>query len=154
MKSIVLVKKPYADIILTDKIFYINIYHKSGILLYSYRFEQLRKSEIDSEVWGNILIGINHILSEFIDSEDQINILRTKNAEIIVNYNNAYSFAILAITNKKSAYLRKLIEKFEELFIKEYKEELKEIQDINKIINVSEFRKTNEIIEDLFEIYL
>ncbi|MEJ2251318.1 MAG: hypothetical protein P8Y70_02270 [Candidatus Lokiarchaeota archaeon] len=154
IKCILLLKKPYADYILTDKIYYINIYHKSGILLYSYKFEQVKKPEIASEIWGNILIGINHILSEFIDSKGQINLLKTKNAEIIVNYNNKYSFAVLAITNKKSLYLEKSIEKFEDKFAQEYQRELTEIQDINKIINVSEFRKTNEIIEDVFNIFL
>jgi predicted house-cleaning noncanonical NTP pyrophosphatase (MazG superfamily) len=154
MKFFTLWKKPHADNILTDKIYYINIYHKSGVLLFSYKFKQIKKVEIASEVWGNILIGINHILSEFIDTKGQINLLKTKNAEIIVNYNEQYSFAILAITNKKSRFLEKLLKNLEERLTEEYREELKEIKDINKIINVSEFRRVNEIIEDVFDIYL
>jgi predicted house-cleaning noncanonical NTP pyrophosphatase (MazG superfamily) len=154
MKFFTLWKKPHADNILTDKIYYINIYHKSGVLLFSYKFKQIKKVEIASEVWGNILIGINHILSEFIDTKGQINLLKTKNAEIIVNYNEQYSFAILAITNKKSRFLEKLLKNLEKRLTEEYREELKDIKDINKIINVSEFRRVNEIIEDVFDIYL
>jgi hypothetical protein len=35
-----------------------------------------------------------------------------------------------------------------------YKNDLLEIQDLNKIINVSEFKDTKEIIEKNFKIYL
>ena len=39
-------------------------------------------------------------------------------------------------------------------FRKKYKEELLEIQDLNKLINVSEFTETKELIEKEFQIYL
>jgi len=150
---ITLIKRPEMFQVLTNKVYFLNIYHKSGILLYSYKFE---KGGImaDSATWGNILIGINHILSEFIDSRDKIDMLQTKNAKIIVNYDNDYGFAILVITNQINEILGKFMEKFTNDFKERYKNELLEIQDLNKIINVSEFEDTKEIIEQNFKIYL
>ncbi|MFX1259939.1 MAG: hypothetical protein ACFFAN_18980 [Promethearchaeota archaeon] len=150
---IILIKKPDIFFILTNKIYNLNIYHKSGILLYSHKFE---KAEIvnDSAIWGNILIGINHILSEFIDKKDQIDVMQTKNADIVVNYNNEYGFAVLVITNKKNELLKNLMENFMNDFKERYKSELKDIQDLNKIINVSKFEDTKEIIEQNFKLFL
>jgi hypothetical protein len=137
---------------LTNKIYYINIYHKSGILLYSYHFKK-SQNEIDSTIWGKILIGLNHILSEFVDKQNQIDVLQTKNTEIIVDYDE-YGFAVVLITNKKNAILQKLLRQFTIEFRNKYKEELLEIQDLNKLINVSEFTEIKELIEKGFQLYL
>ena len=147
-----LLKKPEMFFELTNNIYYINIYHKSGILLYSYHFSQSR-DEIDSAIWGKILIGLNHILSEFVDKQNQIDVLQTKNTDIIVNYDE-FGFAVVLITNKKSTILQKLMKQFTLKFRNKYKEELLEIQDLNKLINVSEFTETKELIEKEFQVYL
>jgi hypothetical protein len=147
-----LIKKPDVLLELTSKIYYINIYHKSGVLLYSYKFGT-SENEIDSTVWGNILIGINHILSEFVDSKDQIEVLQTEASDIIVNYDSS-GFAVMLITNRKNTILKKLIDNFTNDFRNKYKNELTEIQDLNKLINVSEFKETKEIIEKSFQGYL
>jgi hypothetical protein len=102
-----LVKKPEMFLEMTNKIFYINIYHKSGILLYSYHFKNSQE-EIDSAIWGKILIGLNHILSEFVDQQDQIDVLQTRNTDIIVNYDD-FGFAVVLITNKKNFILQNLM---------------------------------------------
>ncbi|MFX0105030.1 MAG: hypothetical protein ACFE75_06035 [Candidatus Hodarchaeota archaeon] len=148
----ILVKKPEMFLELTNKIYYINIYHKSGILLYSYKF-RTTNNEIDSAVWGNILIGINHILSEFIDKKDHIEVLQTDNSDIIVNYDEI-GFAVVLITNRKNAILKKMMNNFAEEFRNKYKNELSEIQDLNKLINVSEFKQTKDIVEKNFQMYL
>ena len=148
----ILVKKPEIFSELTNKIYYINIYHKSGILLFSYNFKT-GNNEVDSTIWGNILIGINHILSEFVDTKDQIEVLQTKNSDIIVNYDN-FGFAVVLITNRKNAILKKLMDNFSEEFRDKFKNELTEILDLNKLINVSEFKETKEIIEKNFQMYL
>lgn len=150
---IMLIKKPEMFLALTNKIYSLNIYHKSGILLFSYEFENVKELN-DSPTWGNILIGINHILSEFIDKKDQIEVIETKSTKIVVNYNNEYGFAVLVITNQKNAILANYMENFMNGFKNRYKNELIEIQDLNKIINVSEFEDTKEIIEENFKIYL
>ncbi|MFW9872888.1 MAG: hypothetical protein ACFFG0_07285, partial [Candidatus Thorarchaeota archaeon] len=122
-----LLKKPEMFLELTNKIFYLNIYHKSGILLYSYQFKP-SQNETDSSIWGNILIGLNHILSEFVDIEDQIDVLQTRSSDIIVNYDDL-GFAVVLITNRKNAILEKLMEKFTFDFKNKYKNELLEIKD-------------------------
>lgn len=147
-----LVKKPGTFLELTNKIYSINIYHKSGILLYSYKFEPI-SNESDSAIWGNILIGINHILSEFIDTKDQIEVLQTDNSDIIVNYDEL-GFAVVLITNHQNPILKKLMNNFAQDFRLKYKNELTEIQDLNKLINVSEFNETKSIIERNFHMYL
>jgi len=151
--SIMIMKKPEMFLVLTNKIYYLNIYHKSGILLYSYKFES-EETLMDSSIWGNILIGINHILSEFIDKKDQIDVMRTKMTDIIVNYNNELGFAVLVITNKKNEILENLMETFMIDFENRYEAELNMIQDLNKIINVSDFEDVKEIVEKNFAIYL
>ncbi|MFO7969188.1 MAG: hypothetical protein R6U15_03620 [Candidatus Izemoplasmatales bacterium] len=145
---------PKLFLALTNKIFFINIYHKTGVLLYSYKFEKSIPQENDSSIWGNILIGLNHILSEFINKEDQIDVLQTKNAEIVVNYNNDLGFAVLAITNQTNSFINQCLENLTQKFKEKYQNELNEIEDINKIINVSEFEETNKIIEEYFKIFI
>jgi len=147
-----LLKKPEMFLELTNKIYYINIYHKSGILLYSYKFSK-SPNELDAAIWGNILIGINHILSEFVDKRNQIDVLQTNNTDIIVNYDD-FGFAVVLITNRKNAILQKLMEKFAFEFKNKYKDELLEIQDLNRLINVSEFKETGELIEKGFQLYI
>jgi hypothetical protein len=147
-----LVNNPETLIELTNKIYYINIYHKSGILLHSYKFGT-SDNEIESTVWGNILTGINHILSEFVDSKDQIEVLQTDSTDIIVNYDN-YGFAVVLISNRKTPVLKKLMDTFALEFREKYKHELTEIQDLNKLINVTEFKETNGIIEKVFHLFL
>jgi len=148
----VLIKKPEMLLELTNKIYYINIYHKSGILLYSYKFST-PTNEIDSTIWGNILIGINHILSEFVDPKDQIEVLQTDTSDIIVNYDEI-GFAVVLITIRKNEILKKLMESFTLEFKSKFENELNEIQDLNKLINVSEFKETKDIVEKIFQMYL
>ncbi len=149
---IILLKKPEMFLELTNKIYYINIYHKSGILLYSYHFKK-SQNEIDSTIWGKILIGLNHILSEFVDKQNQIDVLRTRNTDIIVDYDE-FGFAVVLITNKKNTILQNLMKKFTIEFKNKFREELLEIQDLNKLINVSEFIGTKDLIEKGFQLYL
>jgi hypothetical protein len=149
---VMLLKTPEMFLELTNKIYYINIYHKSGILLYSYKFSK-SPGELDSAIWGNILIGINHIISEFVDKRDQIDVIQTKNTDIIVNYDD-FGFAVVLITNRKNAILQKLMEDFAFEFRNKYRDELLEIQDLNRLINVSEFKETGELIEKGFQLYI
>lgn len=152
--DIMLILKPEIFFILPNKIFSINIYHKSGVLLYSYIFEKKTKIVNNSKIWGNIIVGLNYILSEFIEKADKIDVLQTKKAEIVVDYNNQYGFAVIVITNKKNAILEKILRKFSQEFKTFYKSELIAIQDLNQLINVSEFKDTQQIIEKNFQLYL
>lgn len=137
---------------ITSKIYSINIYHKSGVQLYSYKFDY-DKFEIESSIWGNILIGLNHIIGEFIDINNQINVMQTKNSDIIVDYNNVYGFAVLLIINKKNSQLAKMMHEFTKEFEQTYKNELNEIQDLNNLIDISEFKGVEELIKKHFPIF-
>jgi len=150
--AFMLIKKPEMFLVLTNKIYNINIYHKSGILLWAYQFEKV-KSISDSAIWGNILIGLNHILSEFIDKKDKIDVMKTETLDIVVNYNVDYGFAVLVITNQKNDILQKFLNNFSDDFVNRYKTELNLIQDLNKIIDISDFKDTKEIIEKNFKAY-
>ncbi|MFX1317076.1 MAG: hypothetical protein ACFE9T_14530, partial [Promethearchaeota archaeon] len=139
-------------IVVTNKIQFINIYHKSGVLLFSYNFNNMN-NEAESNIWGNILIGLNHILSEFTEKSSQIDVLQTKNTDIVVYYDNI-GFAVVISTNRKNEILEKIMREFAIEFKIKYNNELIEIQDLNKLINISEFNETNQLIEKYFEMYL
>ena len=152
--DIMLIKKPEIFFVLTNKIFSINIYHKSGILLYSYNFGEPNNQRIESTIWGNILIGLNHILGEFIDVKDKIDVIKTKNSDVVVKYEIEAGYALVVITNKKNKIIEKLMEPFSEEFKNKYKKELNDIRDLNRIIDVSDFIDTKEIIKYHFQLYL
>ncbi|MFX1570019.1 MAG: hypothetical protein ACFFCV_16815, partial [Promethearchaeota archaeon] len=57
--SFYLIKKPFLFIELTNRIYDFIIFHRSGILLYSFNFETGKESD-ESLLKGSILIGINH----------------------------------------------------------------------------------------------
>ena len=152
--SITLVKKPELFFVIPNRIYSINIYHKSGILIYSYNFKDQPEIKTESTIWGNILIGLNHILSEFLDKKDKINVIQTKEADVVVKYEEDSGYALIAITNRKNSIVEDLMKNFSNEFKAKYKDELNEILDINKIINVSEFSDLKELIEKNFHLYL
>lgn len=147
-----LILKPEMTLNLTNKVYAINIYHKSGILLYTYEFKY-EKMRTETEIWGNILIGLNHIVGEFISENNQIDVLQTKNSDIIVNYNNEYGFAVLILTNHKNLILSNMLIEFARDFKERYKKELTEIQDLNNLIDASEFLDVEKLIKKHFSIY-
>ena len=152
--SIMIIKKPELFFVLPNRIYSINIYHKSGILIYSYNFEDRPHFKTESTIWGNILLGLNHILSEFLDKKDKINVIQTKEADVVVRYEEDSGYALIAITNRKNSIVEDLMKNFSNEFKAKYKDELNEILDINKIINVSEFSDLKELIEKNFHLYL
>jgi hypothetical protein len=144
------ISRPEIFLVLTNKIYFLNIYHKSGVLLFSYQFKKLN-NEIISSTWGNILIGLNHILSEFIDKSDKIDVLQTYNSEIIVNYNERYGFAVLVTTDKKSTVLEEIMRNFARDFEEYYKKELTEILDLNRMINVRKIFSDIPLVKTIIE---
>jgi len=152
--DIVLITKPEMFFVLPNKIYAVNIYHKSGILLFSYKFERESEFQDDSKIWGNVLVGLNYILSEFTDKEDKIELIKTKVSDILVLYENRGGYAVMISTNKKNIIVESLLQKFSEEFREKYSEELNEIQDLNRIINVAEFEETKYLIEKNFQLYL
>lgn len=152
--DIMLIKSPNMFFILPNRIFGINLFHKSGILLYSYEVDKKKSQEIDSTIWGSVLIGLNHILSEFLDKTDKIDVIQTQKSEVVVKYDIDLGFALVINTNRKNAIIDALMNDFLVAFKDRYRSELLNIQDLNRIIDVSDFIDTKEIIEDHFGLYL
>ncbi len=126
------------------------VFHKSGIMLFNYDFEK-RKSNNSSAIKGAVLIGINHILSEFSSAKDQITSIKLKNREIILEYNREYGFAILLIVNRRTEVFKKATQTFMEKFIEKYKEELKSYMDLNTAIDTLAFNDAKDILFKSFE---
>ncbi|MBY8980544.1 MAG: hypothetical protein KGD72_09150 [Candidatus Lokiarchaeota archaeon] len=150
---IMLIKKPEMFFILPNRIYSVNIYHKSGIVLYSYNFGDTADNKIESARWGTILIGLNHILSEFIDKTDKIDVIQTKKSDIVVRYENELGYALVVITNQKNEIVENLMLGFSQDFNSKYKNKLLDIQDLNRLINISEFFDIKELIEKHFQLY-
>ena len=152
--DVMLIKKPEMFFILPNQIFGINVFHKSGILLYSYKVDGKKARDIDSTIWGSVLIGLNHILSEFLDKADKIDVIQTHRSDIVVKYDVELGFALVINTNRKNSIIENLMEGFLNTFKERYRSELMHIQDLNRIIDVSDFLDTKEIIEQHFQLYL
>lgn len=152
--NIMQIKKPEMFFVLPNRIYSINIYHKSGILLYSFNFDKKSGNKDESAIWGNILIGLNHILSEFIGKKDKIDVIQTKKTDIVVRYEIDYGYALVVITNRKNSIIEDLMLNFSIEFKKKYEGELTDLQDINRLINVSEFSGAKEMVEKNFQLYL
>ncbi len=150
---IMLIKKPEMFFILPNRIYSVNIYHKSGIVLYSYNFGDTTDYKIESARWGTILIGLNHILNEFIDKTDKIDVIQTIKSDIVVRYENDYGYALVVITNQKNDIIEDLMLDFSNDFNSKYKNKLLDIQDLNRLINISEFIDIKELIEKHFQLY-
>jgi len=126
------------------------VFHKSGIMLFSYDFEKSERKDT-STIKGAVLIGINHILSEFSTAKDQITSIKLKDREIILEYNREYGFAILLIVNKSTNVFKKATQSFMEQFIEKYKNELKSYMDLNTAIDTSAFDDAKNLLLKIFE---
>lgn len=148
--SYAFIKKPSLFIELTNKIHDFIIFHKSGILLYSYNFETGEETD-ESLLKGSILIGINHILSNFINKKDQLNLIKMKNRVIILEYNNTLGYALLLTTNHKNAYIEKAVNNFIDKFNFLNKEKLLKL---NGLIDISEFGNARKLIKEFFHPFI
>lgn len=145
-----IIKKSFLFIEFTNKIHDFIIFHRSGILLYSYNFETGEETD-EALLKGSILIGINHILSNFIDRKDQLNLIKMKNRDIILEYDNIHGYALLLTTNHKNAFINKAVNSFMTKFSSINGEILK---NLTGLIDVSEFRNAKEILLEIFEPFL
>ena len=143
-------KKPALFIELTNKIYDFIIFHKSGILLYSYNFETGKETD-DSLLKGSILIGINHILSSLVDKKEQLNLIKMKDRDIIFEYDNTNDYAILLTTNHKNTFIEKAVRGFMEKFSNQY---YKIFETMNGLIDVSEFKNAKDLIHEYFAPYI
>lgn len=150
LASYYIIKKPFLFIELTNKIYDFIIFHRSGILLYSFNFETGEETD-DSLLKGSILIGINHILSNFINKKDQLGLIKMQNRDIILEYDNNHGYAILLTTNNKNDYIDRAVNNFMNKFTSLNKEKLK---NLNGLIDVSAFGNAKEIITEFFKPFI
>jgi len=144
------VKKPDLFGVFTNKIYDFVIFHKSGILLYSFNFE--KQSEIDESLLkGSILIGINHILANLSNVENQITLIKMSDRAIVFNYNNQLGYAVLLIAKHKNKILENAVDNFTKKFAELNKDSLKKL---GGLIDVSTFKNANDLIEEYFNHYL
>ncbi|MHA1803602.1 MAG: hypothetical protein ACTSU4_03585 [Promethearchaeota archaeon] len=154
LSSLILyMKKPNPFIHLSNQLENLIIFHKSGILLFSYNFEMNKELE-ESFLKGSILIGINHVLNNFIDGKSSLDYLKIHEKYAYFDFDEHHGYAILIIAKLVNNYLKKLIKKFMILFTEHNKEYLEEINSNMGLIDVSKFHSTQELILEVFKIFM
>ncbi len=146
----VVIKKPNIFTVFTNKIYDLIIFHKSGILLYSFNF-QTREEVDESLLKGSILIGISHILANLSNVEAQITHIKLKDRAVVFNFNTELGYAALLIAKHKNDILESAVEKFMQDFSKINEENL---QNLNRLIDVSKFKNANKLVIKNFSHYL
>ena len=146
----IIIKKPNFFVVFTNKIYDFIIFHKSGILLYSYNF-QSREEVDESLLKGSILIGINHILANLSDVENQVTHIKMKDRGVVFRFNTQLGYAALLIAKHRNKILESAVEKFMQDFSKINEENL---QNLNRLIDVSKFKNANKLITKNFSHYL
>ncbi|MHA1669017.1 MAG: hypothetical protein ACTSV5_00410 [Promethearchaeota archaeon] len=145
-----IIKKPSLFSVFTNKLFDFIVFHKSGILLYSYNFETRQEAK-ESLLKGSILFGINHILSNFSNLEDQVRLIKMSDRGIIFNFNNELGYATLLIAKHRNSILENAVNEFNLNFTKRY---FKTLTNLKGLIDVSDFRNTFELIQESFNAFL
>ena len=147
---ITIIKKPNLFAVFTNKIYDLIIFHKSGILLYSFNF-QTREEVDESLLKGSILIGISHILANLTNVEAQITHIKMKDRAVVFNFNTQLGYAALLIAKHRNRILDSAVDKFMQDFSKINKENL---QNLNRLIDVSKFKNANKLVIKNFSHYL
>lgn len=142
----VIIKKPSLFAVFTNKIYDLIIFHKSGILLYSFNF-QTREEVDESLLKGSILIGISHILANLSNLEAQITHIKMKDRAIVFNFNTQLGYAALLIAKHRNKILEKSIDNFMNEFSTINKDSLK---NLTGLIDVSIFKNAKGLINHYF----
>jgi len=145
-----IVKNPDIFVSLTNEVYNFIIFHRSGILLYSYNFQTGKETD-DSILKGSILIGINHILANFMNKKDQVSIIKMKNRDIVLEFDRDYGYALLVIVKKKDQVITKAISRFMTRFKSENREYLEKL---SGLIDISGFKNTTELIYEIFRPFI
>ncbi len=146
----IIVNKPNLFAVFTNKIYDFIIFHKSGILLYSYNF-QTREEVDESLLKGSILIGISHILANLSNLEAQVTHIKMEERAVVFNFNTQLGYAALLIAKHRNKILEKSIENFMNEFSTINKESLKKL---SGLIDVSKFKNAKELIDQNFRHFL
>jgi len=145
----VIIRNPGLFSVFTNSIYEFIIFHKSGILLYSYNF-QTEEEVDDSLLKGSILIGINHILSNFSNMKNQLTHIRMEERGIVFNFDNSLGYAILLIAKHRNKILETAVENFMEQFSKK---NIAQLSNLSGLIDTSSFKDTKKLISKFFSSY-
>ncbi len=148
-----IIKHHYEYTVMSNEISDFIIFHKSGILLFSYNFET-RKETDESLLKGSILIGINHILSKLIDKKAQLNLIKLENRDLVFQYDINHGYAVLLIANQKNRTIDKAVKNFMTKFNEMNEESLKKIEQASMLIDISQFKNAKELIKEYFKPYI
>ncbi len=146
----IIIKKPSLFAVFTNKIYDLIVFHKSGILLYSFNF-QTREEVDESLLKGSILIGISHILANLTDVESQVTHIKMKDRAVVFNFNTQLGYAALLIAKHRNKILDSAVDKFMQDFSKNNEENL---QNLDRLIDVSKFKNANKLVIKNFSHYL
>jgi hypothetical protein len=146
----IIIKKPSLFLVYTNRIYDFIIFHKSGILLYSYNF-QTGKEVDEKSLKGSILIGISHIMANLSNIENQLTYIKMKDKAIVFNFDKELGFAILLVAKHKNSILEKSINTFMIDFSLAHKEILKRL---NGLIDISGFEDARDYINRHFKHYI
>lgn len=145
-----IIRKPDFFLVFTNKIYDFIIFHKSGILLYSYNFQT--DEEVDEMfLKGSILIGISHILTNFSNVENQLGLIKMSEKGVVFNFDNELGYALLLIVKHKNSILEKKVNFFMKKFSEVYKDK---ILSLNGLMDVSIFKNTGKLIKEIFRQYI
>jgi len=140
-------------LVVTNKVYDFIIFHRSGVLLFSYNLA--RNEEIDDSILkGSILIGINHILSNFINKKDMLNLIKMKDGDIVFEYNNQYGCAILTVVDHKTKMIEKAVQLYMKKFTEKNKSALNKINKNTQLIDTSKFKNAKNILYDYFKPFM
>jgi len=142
----IIIKKPNLFVVFTNKIYDLIIFHKSGILLYSFNF-QTREEVDESLLKGSILIGISHILANLSNLEAQVTHIKMKDRAVVFNFNTQLGYAALLIAKHSNKILEKSIDNFMNEFSTINKDSLK---NLTGLIDVSTFKNAKGLINQYF----
>lgn len=147
---IIIIKRPNFLVVFTNKIYDFIIFHQSGILLFSYNF-QTDKEVDDSLLKGSILIGINHILNNFSNVKNQLDLIKLRDKGVIFQFDNELGYATLLIAKHKNAILEHSVNNFNHKFSKRFKDYL---ANLHGLIDISRFSETKLLINECFKRYI
>ncbi|MFO8016994.1 MAG: hypothetical protein R6U96_00015 [Promethearchaeia archaeon] len=147
----IVLKRPEVFTILTNKLYEFIVFHKSGILLYSYNFATGKEKD-ESVVKGTILIGINHILSNLTERRSLLNLIKMPHRDILLEYNSNLGCAVMLITNQINSVLERSLGKFMKSFSEKNRRKFEKMN--GGLIDVSEFKETKQLLKKYFEAYL
>lgn len=146
----VIINKPNLFAVFTNKIYDFIIFHKSGILLYSYNF-QTREEVDESLLKGSILIGISHILANLSNLKTQVTHIKMEDRAVVFNFNTQLGYAVLLIAKHKNKILENSIQRFVNEFSQLNMDSLK---NLNGLIDVSKFKNAKMLIKQYFRHFI